>query len=691
MSFERAFQVSSCLLSLTGLVAVAAAGGVRTTTAIVYLGTLSLLWLLKPRRLSRPNQAFALIAVFALFVFDFFLFGDFGSATIRFLLLLSLFKTLIREEGADYLVLYLISFALLLLASTYTVSIFYFVTLVVFLFLSVLVLILFENREPFRKHKGLRFCFSAHVQIAIVISALTILTAIPIFFAIPRGSLGLLGRGGPNVAGFSSTVNLGDSGRIGENSEVVMRVSVDRNPMGLPADLKWRGIALNFFDGKVWTSTLRKSDRLFPDFQGRYPIATERRQSEYLLEQTFFVESFSDVVFGAPGMVQLFGFRNRNAALWRDGNQAVFIRPQQRESFRYFVHSDLEVRAQKSNRIEAVSVPEEVKVGFLELPPLDERIAQLAETVSVGSGGSFGKALRIETFLREGFEYTLENPSGTAADPLVDFLFRSRAGHCEYYATAQAVMLRTIGIPSRVVNGFRRGEHNEWSDYFIVRQSDAHSWVEAYFPGPGWIEFDPTPAAGQAVGASWYRHVGQILDTLDVLWTEIVTFDRVKQIGFFQSVRRKIEVSWGNVSTAIGQMTRFDISQLRDRVYWLAGQKLMLLKVLALVLVSFLAYRYRRYLRMFWKRHVLHRSGKEIAQEYYLELLEILERRGFKKSKFETPREFGVRVKVALESELPLQVTETYYRSRYGGHLVGQKELAAVYLWLRELKRGQFS
>jgi len=635
MSFEKAFQVSSCLLSLTGLVAVAAAGGVRATTVVLYLGMLSLLWFLRPRTLSRPNQAMALAAVFAVFVLDFFLFGDFGSSTIRFLLLLSLFKTLVREKGADYLVLYLISFGLLLLASTYTVSIFYFVTLVAFLFLSVLVLILFENREPFRKHKSLRFSFSAHVQIATVISALTILIAIPIFFAIPRGSLGFLSRGGSNVSGFSNTVNLGDTGRIGENSEVVMRVSVDKN--------------------------------------------------------TFFVESFSDVVFGAPGMVQLFGFRNRNAALWRDGNQAVFIRPRQREAFRYFVHSDLETRAQKSTRIEAVSVPEEFEIAFLKLPSLDERIVQLAEKVSVGSGGAFGKALRIEAFLREGFEYTLENPSGTAVDPLADFLFRSRAGHCEYYATAQAVMLRTIGIPSRVVNGFRRGEHNEWSDYFIVRQSDAHSWVEAYFPGPGWIEFDPTPVVAQAWGASWYRHVAQILDTLDVLWTEVVTFDRVKQIGFFQSVRRKIEVSWSNVSTAVGQVIRFDLSQLRERVYWLAGQKFTLLKVLALLLSCFLAYRYRRYLRMFWKRHVLHRSGKEIAQEYYLELLEVLERRGFRKSKFETPREFGVRVKAALESELPLQVTETYYRSRYGGHLVGQKELAAVYSSLRELKSGQFS
>jgi transglutaminase-like putative cysteine protease len=691
MSFEKSFQFSSCLLSLMGLVAVAAAGGVGTTTVVLYLVMLSMAWLVGPRRLSKMHQALTLAAVFAVFLLDFFVFGDFGSSTIRFLLLLSLFKTLVREKGADYLVLYLISFALLLLASTYTVSILYLVTLVVFLFLSVLVLILFENRGSFRARMGLQFSFSAHIQIATVISALTILIAIPIFFAIPRGALGFLGRAGANVSGFSSTVDLGDTGRIRQDSEVVMRVSVDRDPNSLPEDLRWRGLALNSFDGKVWTSTLHKSERLLPDLQGRYPVSSRRRQTESLLEQTFFVESFSDIVFGAQGMVQLFGFRNRNTALWRDGNQAVFIRPRQREALRYFVHSDLETRAQKSSRIVESPVPKEVESNFLELPQLDERIIQLSETISDGSGGAFGKALRLETFLREGFEYTLENPSGNVADPLADFLFRSRAGHCEYFAAAQAVMLRAVGIPSRVVNGFRRGELNEWSDYFIVRQSDAHSWVEAFFPGPGWIEFDPTPASGQALGSSWYRQLAQILDTLDVVWTEIVTFDRGKQIGFFQSVRRKIDSSWSNVSAVVDRLVGWDLARLRDGVYWLGGQKLALLKVLLLLLVSFLTYRYRRYLRMFWKRHVLNRSGKEIAQEYYLELLEVLARKGFKKSKFETPREFGVRVKAAIQSELPLQVTETYYRSRYGGHLVGQEELASVYSSLRELKSGRFS
>src|SRR6202008_1030578 len=84
-------------------------------------------------------------------------------------------------------------------------------------------------------------------------------------------------------------------------------------------------------------------------------------------------------------------------------------------------------------------------------------------------------------------------------DPLADFLFNVRAGHCEYFSTAMAVMLRTRGIATRVVNGFLPGEYNEAASAFTVRQSDAHSWGEFYFQEPNsWVTFDPTPPAGRA-------------------------------------------------------------------------------------------------------------------------------------------------------------------------------------------------
>ena len=94
--------------------------------------------------------------------------------------------------------------------------------------------------------------------------------------------------------------------------------------------------------------------------------------------------------------------------------------------------------------------------------------------------------------------YTLQLSRTVPHDPLANFLFERKQGHCEYFASSMAVMLRTLGIPSRVVNGFRTGEFNDLTSQYVVRASNAHSWVEAYFPGYGWIAFDPTPGRGDA-------------------------------------------------------------------------------------------------------------------------------------------------------------------------------------------------
>jgi len=97
--------------------------------------------------------------------------------------------------------------------------------------------------------------------------------------------------------------------------------------------------------------------------------------------------------------------------------------------------------------------------------------------------------------LRHHYRYTLHLPTTAPKDPLANFLFERKEGHCEYFASAMAVMLRSLAIPSRVVNGFRGGEFNDLNGQYVVRASDAHSWVEAYFPGHGWVGFDPTPAS----------------------------------------------------------------------------------------------------------------------------------------------------------------------------------------------------
>src|SRR5262249_34514380 len=126
------------------------------------------------------------------------------------------------------------------------------------------------------------------------------------------------------------------------------------------------------------------------------------------------------------------------------------------------------------------------RAQFLQLPPLDSRIDRLAHQMAEGATTEDEKARQIERHLRRDFGYTLELLPSAVADPLAHFLFERKKGHCEYFASAMAVMLRTLGIPSRVITGFQSGVYNPITHLQVVRASDAHSWVEAWINGRGW-------------------------------------------------------------------------------------------------------------------------------------------------------------------------------------------------------------
>jgi hypothetical protein len=124
-----------------------------------------------------------------------------------------------------------------------------------------------------------------------------------------------------------------------------------------------------------------------------------------------------------------------------------------------------------------------------------QQIQTLARQVTAGHNDNvYDEATAIETYLRANYQYTLqptEPPQG--ADPLAYFLFKSKEGYCEYFASAMGDMLRSLGIPTRLVNGYGPGTYDEKLGKYVVKESDAHTWVEVYFAGYGWIPFEPTP------------------------------------------------------------------------------------------------------------------------------------------------------------------------------------------------------
>jgi transglutaminase-like putative cysteine protease len=122
------------------------------------------------------------------------------------------------------------------------------------------------------------------------------------------------------------------------------------------------------------------------------------------------------------------------------------------------------------------------------------QIQDLARKVTASTDNPYDAATAIESYLRTNYQYTLQPtvpPQGT--DPLGYFLFTSREGYCEYFASAMGDMLRSLGIPTRLVNGYGPGTYDDKIGRYVVKEADAHTWVEAYFPGYGWIPFEPTP------------------------------------------------------------------------------------------------------------------------------------------------------------------------------------------------------
>jgi transglutaminase-like putative cysteine protease len=145
--------------------------------------------------------------------------------------------------------------------------------------------------------------------------------------------------------------------------------------------------------------------------------------------------------------------------------------------------------------------------------------------------------------LKTNFRYTLDL-KGEDDDPLAAFLFETREGHCEYFATAMTIMLRTLEIPARIVNGFQMGEYNELNNMYTVRESDAHSWVEVYFPrSDSWIEFDPTPAAGindYSAGGLLAR-LRKYADAMEVFWLDyVVTLDSEEQASIMVDIQHRL-------------------------------------------------------------------------------------------------------------------------------------------------------
>jgi transglutaminase-like putative cysteine protease len=391
----------------------------------------------------------------------------------------------------------------------------------------------------------------------------TCLLAVPIlvfttvlFLVFPRIGLSLLLLSHPHAGrmiGFSEHVDLGDVGTLRDDPTIALRFETTDIPNPPPArmTIRLRGTALDRYDGHAWARSQR--DVPHPstrpnDVGETYQVfrAPDPKRDRVL---SIDLEPIDPPVVFLPPRTAALRVRMPSSVLL---GEPLTIQRGADDEFRY-AGSDTRGLRYEAYLAPADETPPDLlpdgdRDRYLQLPSdLSSRIPTLAHEWSDRYPTIRTKAFALERHLRQDFIYDLHSPSGGKAQPLEDFLFVSHRGHCEFFSTAMAVMLRTLGIPSRNVTGFVGGTWNRFGRYYAVREGDAHSWVEAYLEEPGhpatWQTFDPTPTnAAQPMepptGA--YYYLRDFVEALSQRWnTYVVGYDLHKQVRLFDDVSHR--------------------------------------------------------------------------------------------------------------------------------------------------------
>jgi transglutaminase-like putative cysteine protease len=700
-AIERYFNVALYLLVLTGFGALASTGGLDLP-AVVGVGMALALrgyQLLTRREFAIPERwtnILTLIYVFIYLADYFFISRSFLGANVHLVLFLIVVRLFSLQRTRDHYMLAALSFLMVLAAAVLTVGSVFLLSFACFLLVAVVTFVLMEMRHSVAAEST--HAQDPRVASLVVISptqisptqpmAYALLAIAPalvlmilagsflIFFFLPRVSSRYLSAYTPTSdisTGFTDRVQLGRIGQIQQSSEVVMHIEIQNDLEGA-YDLKWRGIALSAFDGRVWSNSFEQT-QLRPAGDGSYRLAplplVDPRDASALVGRSIHYRVLmeplgTNVFFLAERPRSLKGNFRRVST---DAGGAVYNLDPENPITRYEAESQLAEIDSDELRLAANTAPAGMD-EYLKLPPLDIRIAKLAEEITAAAPSNYEKAIALEHYLATRFGYTLELPSRVPLDPLANFLFERKHGHCEYFASSMAVMLRSLRIPSRMVTGFRGGEFNDLTGQYVVRASDAHSWVEAYFPGSGWISFDPTPAGSLPARTGWSR-MQLYVDAAASFWREwIINYDISHQrtLGkdaatssrqFLDEARRWIErqhrALLRSARRAHDHFTNFPVR-------WLGGSI-----ALAAVLITLLNLG-----RMVsgWRNRSLRahpeRAPRESAALWYDRMVDRMARLGWRKSPSETPLDFVAAIQEAALQKKVARFTRAYESARFG-------------------------
>lgn len=716
--FRPYFEGLLLLLLAAGFFTLAGTG--RLGSGVVLLGGAALvargiLWALGIRpRMSNgfTNLVSALYLIF--YPLDyFFLSHGFLTATVHLVLLVAVLKLFSAVRPRDFAYLCVLAFLEVLAAATLTVGSGFLGYFAIFLVLTVATVICYElfRAEVSAPVRGVLAAPAgghaprlrrplATVSLAAAVSVAACGGAL--FFLLPRFSIGYWqpNAGVSRLSGFSDDVHLGEIGRLELSSRPVLHVRLQSStPPVAPGSLElyWTGRVLTQFDGRDWFDPHHPlpTSTIFGQLQFPAPperFAALRRVIRY---QVILEPVGSDVLFFAPQL------RLISTHFSRLGVEATGTLSSGNGAFgetAYSAVSALVAPPAAELRHLGRNYPPLIRAEDLQLPPgLDPRIARLAHRVAGSRRDPYSQMAALTRYLRGHYRYTL-NLREPGQHPLAAFLFRYHAGHCEYFASALAVMGRMLGIPTRVVNGFAGGEYNPISREYVLRGRDAHSWVEAYFPAPEaasigstpssgplagsppgvWVRFDATPST--TVAGGWSR-LSQYADALSSFWQEwVINYDIFHQLSLARGVGQQVHAAAGSWRRDWrGWFAWGGAHGWRHRTAilwrWLARPEARQAGGVGLAILAMLAGLAAAVRMGPWARHGLRRwPAGQVASDatwYYRRLRRLLEHAGFSPPPRCTPEELAWAlpasgVRPAIRPAVSRFVTH-YQQVRFGG------------------------
>jgi len=631
------------------------------------------------------------------------------EASLHLLFYLMVYKLLTLERSRDYLHLYLIGFFQLLASTASAAELPYGIAFFCFVVLAPWTLMLYTLQLESEQQSGSGSASvdtgGAAVQPAVIrwpFFVMTTMTAVGtfaltlvIFFLIPRMGSGYMQSGDATqgrLIGFSERVELGTFGAVKLDPTIVMRVGVTSRSILPPSATYWRGTAYDFYDGTSWQKRAETRARVVRNVDGRFQLPTGQQEPSAALpvRQDVMLEPLETaVLFAAARPVSVGG---QIGSLRTDGQETLLLAGPPAGRIRYQVDSVPPQLAQADRQVKLADYGR-IPVADLQLPAGSDRVSALARSVSGLPAASLSKgdipvfqtASRIERYLKQNYRYTLDvKPPEPPLSAIDSFLFVQKAGYCEYYATSMVLMLRGLGVPARLVSGFLAGEWNAYGNYFTVREENAHTWVEVYFPATGWYPFDPTPSTDAP--PLMMSRLRQMIDTLWVSWDRYII--RYSMQDWF-ALMREVRDQGSTLQVRSLQWSESVKNGLQLAMGWVVSRRDVWLLVIVAGCFVALVMRWWVQRRDSWPFKKFN-SARRNGRTFYTKMLRLLARHGVRKPQTMTPLEFvrsmGPEMGPVIGAVTVL--TEYYHRLRFGAMPLTPDEHVEVTRLLRQIKEG---